>query len=519
MIKRYQDFVQKERQTQPTLDIKKIIPSVVAQKNGKTWLDVQMQVKDTVVQVYSQVSEFNFFEPYKTPEQSEGYGSGFFINNKGDFITNYHVVAQAICVQIQIPSFGMERFDAEIIGVSPDRDIALLRLTREAREKVEKKLGKIPFLTFGNSDLILRSQEVLALGYPLGQVRLKSTLGIVSGRERIKYFGYIQITAPLNPGNSGGPALNLDGEVIGINSRGVLEAQNIGYIIPINEVRTALDDLYKVKLLRRPTLGCIFTSATPELVRYLKNPGDGGWYIAKVFENTLLESVGIKDDDMLYEINGYRVDIYGDINVPWSEDKISFFELLNRSKLGEEINLVVYRHGIKKIFTFNLENKYLPPIRQVYPEFEEETVDYEVISGFVVMQMTLNHLNVLIQRNPELVRYFKPELQHEPVLIITHVLPNSQAYKSRVLVPGEMIKEVNNIPVKTLEDFRKAVKKSKDTGYLTIRADDNLYSVMDVNKIIKEEDMLASRFFFKRSSLIEVLSGSIVSDKNNLGKK
>ncbi len=470
---------------------------------ASNWLKIQRMVDDTVVQVISNVSESNFIEPYKTPKQGEGSGSGFFINPDGHFITNYHVVAQSSSVEIQIPSFGMERFDADIIGVSPERDIALLKLTNDSLGKIKKTFKEIPYLKLGDSDKVLRSQEVLALGYPLAQSKLKSTLGVVSGRERLGYFGYIQITAPINPGNSGGPALNTQGEVIGINSRGVIEAQNVGYIIPINEVRSALDDLYKVKLLRKPTLGCIFTMATPEMVRYLKNPVEGGWYIAKVFDNTLLKSVGVQDEDMLYEVNGYKVDMYGELNVPWSEDKASMFELLNRHKVGDMLTFVVYRKGKRKEFTFKLEHKYLPAIRTVYPEFEKEFLDYEVFGGMVVMPLTLNHIGIFISRIPELVKYGQAEHQQNPSLIITHVLPNSQAYRARVIRPGELVDEINGTKVKTMQEFRDAIHKSKESRYLTIRTTNNLYAVLSIDKILQEEHKLTNLYFYKPSKLLD----------------
>ena len=476
------------------------------EKNGGSWLNVQKQVKDTVVQVFSHVTEFNWIEPYKTPDQSDSAGSGFFINTDGNIITNYHVVAQASSVEIQIPSFGLERFDASIVGVSPERDIALIALTPEACKKIRAKIGKIPFLTLGDSDSILRSQEVLAIGYPLGQSRLKSTLGIVSGRERLGNSGFIQITAPINPGNSGGPALNTAGEVVGINSCGVPGAQNVGYIIPINEVTSALKDLHKVKLLRKPTLGCLFTAATPNMVAYLGNPTEGGWYIAKVFKGTLLESVGIKGGDMLCEINGHPVDMFGELDVPWSEDKASIFEFLNRITVGDTLNFVVYRSGERKAFSFKFEPRYLPPIRMIYPEFEKESIDYEVIGGMVVMPLTLNHVSIMMQRIPDLVRYGKIEQQHEPALIITHIFPNSQAYKARVPLIGEILEEVNGEKVKTLADFRKAILKSKTSRYITLRTDDFFYAVMPVDAIIQEEDTLAKRYFFKKSPLIAALS-------------
>ncbi len=478
-----------------------------------TWLDVQKKVKDTVVQVFAHVSEFNLLEPYKTPEQREGSGSGFFVNNQGDIVSNYHVVAQASSVEIQIPSFGLERFDVEIIGVAPERDIALLRVTPEAQEKIKAKIKKIPCLALGDSDNILRSQEVLAIGYPLGQSRLKSTLGIVSGRERLGNSGFIQITAPLNPGNSGGPALNTAGEVVGINSCGVPGAQNVGYIIPINEVKSALKDLPNVKLLRKPTLGCLFTAATPEMVNYLKNPGDGGWYIAKVFKGTLFESVGIKEDDMLYEVNGYRIDMYGDLDVPWSEDKASLFEFLNRLNVGDQLTFTIFRKGERKEFTFKFEPKFLPPIRMIYPEFEAEAIDYEVLGGMVIMPLTINHVLMLKNVAPDLVRFGKIEQQHEPALIVTNILPNSQAFKARILSPGEIIEQVNGTKVKTLADFRSAIKESAKTRYITLRTDDNFYAVLSVDKIVREEDLLTGRYFFKKSPLLALRDNRTPSPK------
>ncbi len=107
---------------------KEVVEKIVTKNDP--WLAVQPKVKDTVVQVFSQVGEFNWLEPYKTPNQSEGRGSGFFINEDGDIITNAHVVDQAKAVSIQIPSLGKEQFEVEIIGVSFDRDIALLRLKK-----------------------------------------------------------------------------------------------------------------------------------------------------------------------------------------------------------------------------------------------------------------------------------------------------------------------------------------------------------------------------------------------------
>lgn len=474
-----------------------------------SWIDVQKDIKDSIVQLFVTVAKFNWLEPWKSPEQGAATGSGFFINNNCHFITNFHVISEASSINVQVPSQGQEYFEAELIGVNPERDVALLKLKDEDCFKLQERLGKIPYLNLGDSDRILRGQEILALGYPLGTQTLKSTQGIVSGRERFAGhpYGYIQITAPLNPGNSGGPAINTSKEVIGINTAGVIMAQNVGYIIPINEVKSALKDLYSVKLLRKPFLGVVFVPSSSDTASYLKNPAPGGYYVARVFKDSLLEKAGVQEGDMLYEINGFRVDRFGDIHVNWSEDKVSIIELLNRFNVGDNLNFVIYRNGVQKSFNFELKMATIPTIRQIYPEFEK--IDYEIIGGMVVMQITLNHVAILLERAPHLLKYRKHEKLFEPALIITHIFANSEAFKAKTLTPGAIINEVNDKPVKTLEDFRAAIKTPSNPNYLTFRIQDSVVDGMLValplDKILKDEDKLAMRYLFPKSKLVDEL--------------
>ena len=95
---------------------------------NQLWRPVQERVKDTVVQVFAQIAELDLLQPYKTPTQASAIGSGFFINDEGDLITNAHVVDQAKAVWIQIPSLGKRIIDVDVISVSPERDLALLRV-------------------------------------------------------------------------------------------------------------------------------------------------------------------------------------------------------------------------------------------------------------------------------------------------------------------------------------------------------------------------------------------------------
>lgn len=352
---------QKESQKEAQLaSIPTVIEKIIA--TNQIWRPIQEKVKDTVVQIFSQRAEFDFLQPYKTPEQYPTYGSGFFINEQGDIVTNAHVVDQAVAVWIQIPSLGKRILDASIVGVSPERDIALLRLSPNDLALIQQELGKVPYLNLGNSDNVRRSDEVLALGYPLGQQSLKSTTGVISGREQ----HYIQMSAPINPGNSGGPLLNATGEVIGINSANIPGAQNVGYIIPINDLKIALPDLYKIKLLRKPFLGVLFNNATESMVTYLGNPQPGGCYIVEVVKGSTLYKAGLESGDMLYEINGHRLDLYGEMSVPWSEDKITITDYVSRLSIGDDVHLVFYRKGKRKEATVKFSQAELPAVRRMF---------------------------------------------------------------------------------------------------------------------------------------------------------
>jgi serine protease Do len=437
---------------------------------------------------------------------SRSGGTGFFINSDGNIVTNYHIVNQARLVQVEIPALGVERLPVKIVGVCPERDIALLRLTAQTKKRVLKELGKIPFLKLGNSDEVRRGQSVLALGFPLGVEGMKSTQGIVSGRERVPLIkqACIQTTAPLNPGNSGGPSINTSGEVVGINFARMLKAQNVGYIIPINDVKSAINDLYKIKLLRRPVLGCLLEPANGDMIRFLSNPEPGGFYIAHVFKNMLLEKVGVKAGDMIYRLNGFQVDRFGRANVPWNEDKVSMLEILDRLEVGDKVYMTIYRKGEKKEIEFMLEPRFLQPIRYIYPDFEK--VDYETMAGLVVMELAQNHIPILAENSHGLLAYQSPEKQYESALIVSYVQPTSLANKLRLLYPGMIINEVNGEKVKTLEQFRSAIRRSKSTRFVTIKTKEHWRVVFEVDNIVRDEDRLSKIYNFKKSPLVDAIA-------------
>lgn len=483
--------------------VQRVVETVVRKTNP--WGALQPQIKDSVVQVFSQIAEFNWLQPYQTPAQKMASGSAFFIDSKGHMITNAHVVNQAKAVTIQIPSMGKEQIEVDIVSVCFDRDIALLKLKDDEYDKVVHALGKINFLKIGDSDKLHRAEEIMYQGFPLGQQGLKSTVGVVSGRENMGGRQYIQIDAATNPGCSGGPSVNFNGEVIGVLNSGITAAQNVGYIIPANELKVVMHDLYNSKdpLVRRPFLGIIYNSSGADLANFLGNPNGGGVYVTDVYKDSVLHNAGVKPGDMIYEINGYKVDYYGEITVPWAEDKISLTEYVSYLSIGQEVNLVVYRKGELKLFSFEFQQSKLPPIRFMYPDFEK--IDYEVVGGFVIMELTLNHVAIMQQVIDSLVRFKNPKNQTKSKLLITHIFPSSLAQRSRVFDIGNIVKSVNEVEVSNLAELRKVLYKSLDSGNLTFRTSDDVFAVFPFAKVLQQEVQLSAIYRYPVTKTIQNL--------------
>lgn len=483
-------------------------PAVPVITRAEIWRPIQEQVRDTVVQVFSQVAKIDLLMPFKTPSVHSASGSAFFINEQGDLITNAHVINQAKAIWIQIPSLGKHIIDVDLIGMSPERDLALLRVRPEGLALIKETLGAVPYLKFGDSDTVRRSDEVMALGYPLGQQSLKSTTGVISGREH----NFIQMSAAINPGNSGGPLLNARGEVIGINSAAILEAQNVGYMIPINDLKHVLHDLYTTKIVRKPFLGILFNNATETLTEFLGNPQPGGCYVIEVIKNSTLDKAGVKRGDMLYEINGHKIDAFGEMEVAWSEDKINIVDFVARLSIGDDVRLVLYRNGERKLVSAKFSQAQLPAIRKIYPGYEP--LDYEVVGGMVIMELTVNHIQLMGEAMTGLSKYAELRNQMDPVLVVTHIFPNSQLFRSRTLMAGSTLKEINGKKVGTLAELRSAVKSGAGSKFLTIKAVDNLsratenvFVALPLEKVLGEEMALAQDYHYALSDTVKDLLG------------
>lgn len=471
------------------------------------WNKIEAGVQNAVVQVCTESREFNWREPYSQGLQSETRASGFFIDDEGHLLTVTHGVENARIVWIQMPCLGARILHADVVGICPDRDVALLKLRKDAVAFIRQNLGAIPHLMLGNSDVVNHTDTVLVLGYPLGQNNIKSSTGVISGRESGMGKTFFQITAPVNPGNSGGPLFNTHGQVIGMTIATIAMAQNIGYAVPINEISMVLDLLYKQKIVYTGSLGLRFNASDDAQALFLGNPVPGGLYINTVFENSACKKASVQAGDMLYMLNGFRIDGHGSAIAPWTTDRVSIHDLVARLSHGQHVPLVLFRQGKKMEIEieFSLEPSYAVHWR--YPTYE--TIDYETIGGMVIMQLADNHIKEFFNESPELCEYLKVENKIEPKLIISHVIPGSYAYQNGSIHRGQVITHINGQPVQELNQLRKSAIQSLKDGFFTIKTTDNMFVVLSFDYLLSDEQRLARDFNYTMSPFIQSLLEAI----------
>jgi len=470
------------------------------------WQKVEQAAQNTVLQVWTQGSKKSWLEPYKAPTQYQVVGTAFFINSNGDMLTNFHVVEHANFVYVHIPSGGQKPYEVKVKGVCPEQDVALLELTEESYKELTDLLGSIPYLTLGNSDELVKTQPVMALGYPLGSRYLKSTIGEIAGCEYMGGFSYIHMTAAINHGNSGGPLLNRFGEVVGINTAGVT-GNSICFILPINDISPVMKQLYLNPLYRKPRLDFRINPATKEHIEFFNGPLPGGVFINKVLRGSLAEQMGVKEGDMLYQIkwkgNLYDIDEYGDVKVDWRiTDKISLRELMIRLEHNDPVDLVVYRDGKRLTLSTILTDLPKYPGRYIFQDLEANEMDYEVLFGTVFMQLRQNHVFAFAEtrkgkQQAEAIKFKFEKYFEDPSkesVIITHIHNGSQLQKIQCFAPGDIINEINGKKVKNLAQLRAALLESVKTGYICMSIKEGPATVLSLDKVISEENRLSSDF-------------------------
>ena len=279
-----------------------------------------------------------------------GTGSGFIVSSEGYVLTNAHVVEDAQRVTVMLSSG--EELDAIIVGADTQTDVAVLKVEKDG----------LKALSLGNSDDVRVGEFVLAIGNPLDLETLTNTLtyGIVSATNRqITIDGhtneYVQTDAAINYGNSGGPLLNLNGEVIGMNSAksvtagydaygNAVSAEGIGFALPINTVVEIMQKLVTYGTIERPAVGITVVTLTETMAAQLDV--QQGIYVQSVVKGSPASAAGIKAGDVIVGANGKKV-----------LEKEELIEIINSCEIGDSIELELVRKGETIKCTVQLGNK------------------------------------------------------------------------------------------------------------------------------------------------------------------
>ncbi|MDE2384286.1 MAG: Do family serine endopeptidase [Alphaproteobacteria bacterium] len=270
--------------------------------------------------------------PTPAPDENNlvnSMGSGFIIDPKGIIVTNNHVIADAVNIQVHLQDGTLLK--AELVGHDPKTDIAVIRV------KPDKDL---PAVAFGDSDKARIGQWVVAIGNPFG-LGGSVSLGIVSARNRDinagPYDDYLQTDAAINKGNSGGPLFDLEGHVLGVNTAIFSPSGGsvgIGFSVPANEAKSVADQLVKFGETRRGWLGVKLQALTPDVAEGLGMQKPHGALVADVTADGPSEKAGLKAGDVIVSFDGKAID-----------DSRALRRIVAETEVGRDIAVTVLRDG------------------------------------------------------------------------------------------------------------------------------------------------------------------------------
>lgn len=311
---------------------KETVELVVTQQE-KNRIDIVENSADSVVSIA--VSEVALTQEEGVKNVNNNVGTGFIVDESGIVITNQHVVSNEQADYKVIDSKG-EVFEITQILRDSSSDIALIRIDISGRE--------IKALELGDSDKLVVGQNVIAIGTPLGQYAGSVTTGIVSGLDRslsasagwfgstVKtYEGVIQTDAAINPGNSGGPLIDSQGKVIGVSFARTSGADNISFALPINKVKNRLEEYRTHGKFIIPYLGVSYKMISSLEALYYKDVVPGA-LVVRIDPISPAYEGGIRRGDFIVEFGKERV-------------SSSLSDMIQRYKVGEEVDVKVYRAG------------------------------------------------------------------------------------------------------------------------------------------------------------------------------
>lgn len=315
-------------------------------------IDVAKKVSPSVVSITSQAVTRGFFG---STQQTQGAGTGMILSSDGLILTNRHVVDDDSATYTVILSNG-KTYPAKVVSRDVANDVAFMRITATG----------LPAVALGDSGGVKVGQQVVAIGNALGQFQNSVTEGVVSGLSRGVTAGdssgltgtseelqnLLQTDAAINSGNSGGPLVNLDGQVVGMNTAVAGQgAQNIGFSIPINDIKSLIDSVKQKGRIVRPYLGVRYvaldksTAAANNL-----SVSSGAWVQASadstpgVVVDSPAAKAGVKEGDIITKINNDKIDATHSLQ-----------SLIGKHKLGDKVTLTVLRDGKTQTLKATLE--------------------------------------------------------------------------------------------------------------------------------------------------------------------
>lgn len=332
----------------------------IVSSEGELISEITKEVGPSVVSI--SVTAESVGQSYFGPQsyESQGAGTGVIISDDGVVITNRHVVPSGTKTVSVTLSDGTTLDNVEVIGRTADSDpldIAFLKIN-------DTKGKKLTVAAIGDSGAMEVGDRVIAIGNALGQFENTVTSGILSGYGRDieasdgsgsaasteSLQNLFQTDAAINPGNSGGPLMNLSGEVIGINVA-VADANNIGFAIPINDIKGLIASVQKKGKLERPYLGVRYVSLTDDSAYYYNLETKRGAYVApnqdgqtSIVSGSPAEKAGLQEKDIIIKIDDVSID-----------EKNSLVSVLGRHSVGDTVKLTIIRDGKEVTKSITLE--------------------------------------------------------------------------------------------------------------------------------------------------------------------
>ncbi|MBW2429094.1 MAG: DegQ family serine endoprotease [Deltaproteobacteria bacterium] len=366
------------------------------------------------------------FGEKRQPEfKQPGQGSGFIIDKSGYIVTNNHVVDGADKIKVILKD--ETQYDAEVVGLDPVTDIALIKVDPDKR---------LYTVRLGSSNDLRVGEWVAAIGSPFG-LEYTVTAGIVSAKGRVigsgPYDDFIQTDASINPGNSGGPLINMQGEVVGINTMIIAGGQGIGFAIPIDQAKGIIAQLRSDGEVTRGWIGVTIQDLKGDLAEYYGVEGQSGVMVADVVPGDPADKAGIRPKDIITKVDGKKITT--------SRDLTNLAAMLD---VGDTANVTILRDGKQKTLQVKIGKRPLTIAAASQNQRRQQEGEY----GFEVTELT-----------PEIARRFN--IKETSGVIVVGVVPNSKADAAGVK-KGDLIIEVNRANVESVKDFKSLIDQHRN---------------------------------------------------------